>query len=1589
MNFKIKLLLSSVIATVAFSICQQPNMSFAEASETILENLKIVDIAAGTDHNLALDQYGNLWAWGRNDFGQLGDGTKTNSNVPIQIMKGHKFKKISAGNNCSAAIDEDGYLYGWGSKINPTKVANVSPTKVSTTDKYKDIICGYDTSVGLLVTDYNPDYLYGYGIYECTQTYVNTPTTKYELKRTNYPGVYGTQYRYTNQIDGTSTYTDAGERIVSADGNFYYKTRWGYYSGPYYYYWDNFLIKESGDLVYLHCASKNNGTSSSMPYGYVETVFFKDLDVSSLEDIHLTNVSTRKVMNESSTTQSSVYFVDNNGDVYSAGLNTSLALLGNGDTETVSTTIPAKINSLSNIKAVSAGQNHVIAIDEDGKVYSWGDNTYGQLGHGDNGSYVLPKKIHSFDINQSFNITAFAGETLEGSIAQYGSTNYSINQNGSKGTMSIDSDGNFTYEPNAGAFGEDSLTITIHYGSTSVIYFVNVFIDRKPVVMGGTNSLSLECGESINGSIPCTDEDNDPLTYTFLQNPNKGTVAFNNNSGSFAYTARTDVAGGDSFVVGISDGYCTVEYPVTIHVHSLITFDDDTELNIDLNQTTTYSSNVNALDIDGDTLSYSIFRNGSKGTATIDDYGNYTYTANGYYFGEDSFIIRVDDGYKPLDVTYNICLYAVSDFGTSLLNKIRKGTTFNGNVSTNAKGIEPIYSILEQPTNGSVAINSETGEYQYIPNANTSGDDSFIVLVNYVYGQYTLTIHVYQNTKPNDTLVATDIITRMNEEYSGSSQCLDLDDDTLIYSINEQPNKGSLSLNYTTGTYSYNPYNNVAGNDSFKINVSDGIETITILYNVHIESEIEIASEIYKTISQNTSLNGNANAIDKDGDPLTYSIASSASHGACNIDSLTGDYVYVPFNSYYGNDTFVIKVSDGVLDKLCTVNVFVNRKPISNQMTIDLVTKGISATGTAQCNDPDGDPLTYTIIQEPSKGSAIVDTNTGAFAYTPFLNAAGNDTFRIKASDGTDDIIITINVHNETDVTLDNQTTRIVVNQGKSTIGQVYATDLDGDALTYSIVNYPNKGTVNINASTGSWTYYSLKDSQGTDTFSIKVTDGNSEAVINYDLIINTPAVFGEDGYSFNTNQNNDYVGQVTALDGDGDQLTFSIVSQGQKGTTTIDPSTGRYLYSPRQGEAGNDTFVIGVSDENFVSEVQVKVHIESEITIPHSTITLSVNKNGIVTGNVNASDKDGDTLTYAIYKQGSKGNATIMGDGGFSYFANEGAGDDTFVISVSDDVHTNYVTVYIHISSEPHFEESSISISVPQNGQVDGHVHGYDEDGDALLYEVTQNPQNGVVNLNSSNGSFTYSAFSNSTASRDAFVISVTDGTSISYVTVNVVINNAPSVSDGSLTIAQGGQGTGQIEARDPENDKLSYEVYSQGTHGNVQINSTTGSYTYTTTDKTFSGVDSFTISVSDGYSTINVVVSVNIIKNTKPISKGLSLEVKSGKSVSGQLSVKDNEGDNLQYSITSQGVKGNAYIDERTGEFKYSALKDTEGYDCFIVTVSDGFNTSSYLVEVNITFEDSNNSWAIPTTAILSVVAVAAVGAMIFFLIRAKKKR
>ncbi len=81
----------------------------------IKSGTKFKYIAAGGGQSFAIDESDNLWAWGENDYSQLGDGTTNESRIPIQIMTGTKFKCISGGSIYTWAIDNTGNLFEWGS----------------------------------------------------------------------------------------------------------------------------------------------------------------------------------------------------------------------------------------------------------------------------------------------------------------------------------------------------------------------------------------------------------------------------------------------------------------------------------------------------------------------------------------------------------------------------------------------------------------------------------------------------------------------------------------------------------------------------------------------------------------------------------------------------------------------------------------------------------------------------------------------------------------------------------------------------------------------------------------------------------------------------------------------------------------------------------------------------------------------------------------------------------------------------------------------------------------------------------------------------------------------------------------------------------------------------------------------------------------------------------------------------------------------------------------------------------------------------------------------------------------------------------
>ena len=75
----------------------------------------VVRAAAGYFHSLAVRSDGTVWTWGDNQYGQLGDGTRTNRGSPVRVMGLTGVTQVAAGYGHSLALRSDGTVWAWGS----------------------------------------------------------------------------------------------------------------------------------------------------------------------------------------------------------------------------------------------------------------------------------------------------------------------------------------------------------------------------------------------------------------------------------------------------------------------------------------------------------------------------------------------------------------------------------------------------------------------------------------------------------------------------------------------------------------------------------------------------------------------------------------------------------------------------------------------------------------------------------------------------------------------------------------------------------------------------------------------------------------------------------------------------------------------------------------------------------------------------------------------------------------------------------------------------------------------------------------------------------------------------------------------------------------------------------------------------------------------------------------------------------------------------------------------------------------------------------------------------------------------------------
>jgi alpha-tubulin suppressor-like RCC1 family protein len=115
----------------------------------------VVAIAAGANHSLALRSDGSVWAWGDNPWGQLGDGSTTDRFTPVQVIApSWGIKAVTSSDHHCLAVRSDGSVWAWGRNDSGqlgdgTRTTRLSPVAVSGLTGVTALAAGEDHSLAL------------------------------------------------------------------------------------------------------------------------------------------------------------------------------------------------------------------------------------------------------------------------------------------------------------------------------------------------------------------------------------------------------------------------------------------------------------------------------------------------------------------------------------------------------------------------------------------------------------------------------------------------------------------------------------------------------------------------------------------------------------------------------------------------------------------------------------------------------------------------------------------------------------------------------------------------------------------------------------------------------------------------------------------------------------------------------------------------------------------------------------------------------------------------------------------------------------------------------------------------------------------------------------------------------------------------------------------------------------------------------------------------------------------------------------------------------------------------------------------------
>jgi len=436
-----------------------------------------------------------------------------------------------------------------------------------------------------------------------------------------------------------------------------------------------------------------------------------------------------------------------------------------------------------------------------------------------------------------------------------------------------------------------------------------------------------------------------------------------------------------------------------------------------------------------------------------------------------------------------------------------------------------------------------------------------------------------------------------------------------------------------------------------------------------------------------------ANDIDPEDDELTAELVTGPLHGTLQLNP-DGTFLYTPDVNYEGPDSFTYRVNDGEFYSASatvslTMNSGVSDFPVTQADNYSTVedTALFVPTGTgilSNDTDPDSPGLSALIESGPSNGTLSL-SGQGSFTYTPDLNFFGTDTYTYRASDGENlsrPQLVTINVAPVNDPPLalaENYTIApgqtLTVTSGNGVLAN--DSDPDNQNLIAVVDSSTSFGSLNL-ASDGSFTFVPNGGFSGIDTFTYHASDGASASeTVTVEILVNAPPLAVDDNYSIN--EDTPLVVNVNSglldNDVDVDSLTVILVSDPASGILSLNLD-GSFIYLPNENFQGADSFtyratdslqqsnlaivslnVTGNNDSPIGRDDEYEVEVDQLLTINAAQGVLS-----------NDTDSDSASITASLISNVSNGTLSLQPNGSFTYQPAPGfLGTDSFTYQAND----------------------------------------------------------------------------------------------------------------------------------------------------------------------------------------------------------------------------------------------------------------------------------------------------------------------------------